>query len=119
MRRSPVPVGLGRGLVAGAAAVAAVAATESEGGSPPPKVVVMAPATRGDAPFAVQAALPDLRGDAKGYRLGSEPAARAIPRLAEAFDAHGPVMSDAGGWLVRGGQRLRRGQRAAGVPGFV
>ena len=78
----------------------------------------MAPATRGDAPFAVQAALPDVRGEAKGYRLGSEPAARAIPRLAEAFDVHGPVMSDAGGWLVREGNRLVRVQRAAGLPWF-
>src|SRR5207302_7262962 len=101
MRRSPVAVGLVLGLVVGAAGVAAVAATESGGGSPPPKVVVLAPATRGDAPFAVQAALPDVRGEAKGYRLGSEPAARAIPPLAEAFDVHGPLMTDAGGWLVR------------------
>jgi hypothetical protein len=79
----------------------------------------MAPAARGEVPFAVQGALPDLRGEAKGYRLGSEPAAGAIPRLAEAFDVHGPVMSDAGGWLLREGNRLVRVQRAAGLPWFV
>ena len=118
MRRSPVAVGLVLGIVVGAASVAAIAATESESASPPPKVVVMAPATRGEVPFAVQAALPDLHGEAKGYRLGSEPAAGAIQRLAGAFDVHGPVTSDAGGWVVREDNRLVRVQRTAGLPWF-
>ena len=42
-----------------------------------------------------------LSGEAQGYRLGTQPAAGAVERLAAAFDLHGPVQTDAGGWVVR------------------
>ena len=55
---------------------------------------------------------------AQGYRLGSDPAPGSVERLAAAFDLHGPVETDAGGWVVRDGTRLLRVQRTSGAPWF-
>ena len=128
MRRSPVVVGLVLGLVVGAGAVAAIASTSTGEGSAsgsaqrvaiPPKVSVSSPGPATTAaPLSVPPGLPDLSGEAKGYRLGSVPVPGALDRLAAAFDIHGPVQSDAGGWVARDGNRLVRVQRAAGLPWF-
>jgi hypothetical protein len=127
VRRSPVAVGIVLGLLVGAGAAAAVAVTSagSETSASPPKVAIpprvnVSPttATTTGGPLNAPSALPDLNGEAKGYRLGSDPAPGAVERLAAAFDMHAPVQTDAGGWVVRDGNRLVRAQRAAGVPWF-
>ena len=135
MRTSPVAVGLVLGLVVGAAGAAAIAATGSSGEASKPKIVIAGPsapaadagaaaALPGGGPMVgveikVQGTLPELAGDARGYRLGSEPAAGSVQRLAEALGVHGSVQADAGGWVVREGNRLVRVQRAPGLPWFL
>jgi hypothetical protein len=120
------------GLLVGAGAVAAIAGTESEGGTPratpatlPPgkRIVITAPnapnaPSGGGAPITVEAQLPPLTGRARGYRIGDQPPAGAIERLADALGTHGPVESDVGGWVVRQDNRLVRVQRAPGLPWF-
>jgi hypothetical protein len=115
------------GLVVGAAGAAAIATTSSNdsGSASPPKVaiaprVAVSPttATTVGGPLNAPPSLPALTGEAKGYRLGSAPAAGAVERLAAAFDMHAPVQTDAGGWVVRDGNKLLRVQRAAGLPWF-
>lgn len=125
--RSPVAVGIVLGLVVGAGAAAGIAATSSDSGSSssPPKVAIaprvsVSPttATTVGGPLNAPPSLPELTGEAKGYRLGSAPAAGAVERLAAAFDMHAPVQTDAGGWVVRDGDKLLRVQKAAGLPWF-
>jgi hypothetical protein len=127
MARSPVAVGIVLGLLVGAAGVAALASTSSssETAASPPKVaipprVTVSPttATTVGGPLNTPSSLPELAGEARGYRLGSEPAAGALERLAAAFDMHAPVQTDAGGWVVRDGNHLLRVQRSAGLPWF-
>lgn len=127
MARSPVAVGIALGVLAGAGATFAIAATSSgsDSSAPPPKVAIaprvsVSPttATTAGGPLNAPTPLPELTGEAKGYRLGSQPAAGALERLAEAFDMHAPVQTDAGGWVVRDGNRLLRVQRVAGLPWF-
>ena len=128
MSRSPIAVGIALGVVVGAGAVAAIASTASGGhrsaSAPtvavPPKVAVSpsVPASSGGV-LSAPSSLPALASEAVGYRLGSQPAPGSIERLAAAFDVHGPVESDAGGWVVRDGNRLVRVQRVAGLPWFL
>jgi hypothetical protein len=127
VRRSPVAIGILLGLVVGAAGAAAIATRSSSdsGSASPPKVAIAprvavsptVPASTG-APLKAPSSLPQLTGEAKGYRLGTDPALGAVERLAAAFDIHGAVESDAGGWIVRDGNRLVRVQRTAGLPWF-
>src|SRR3954447_17615677 len=126
--KSPAAVGIVLGLVVGAAGAAAIAATSSNegaGSGSPPKVAVaprvaVSPSLPPDSgrPPTAPSGLPQLTGDAKGYRLGSQPAPGAVERLGAAFDMHAAVETDAGGWVVRDGNRLVRVQRAAGLPWF-
>src|SRR5437764_592162 len=101
--RSPVRLGIVLGLLVGAGAVAAIATTSS-GSSPK---------------AAVLHSTPTNLGDAKGYRLRSDPAPGSVERLAAAFDLHAAVATDAGGWVVRDGDRVLRVQRSAGLPWFL
>ncbi|MBV9411395.1 MAG: hypothetical protein JO148_07350 [Acidimicrobiia bacterium] len=126
-RRSPVIVGIVLGLLVGAGAVAAIAATSSGSGSSasPPKVIIapqvaVSPttATTTGGPLSEPQNLPQLTGDAQGYRLGSQPAPGAIDRLAAAFDMHAAVQTDGSGWVVRDGDKLLRVQRTTGLPWF-
>jgi len=125
--RSPVAVGIVLGLLVGAGAAAAIAVTSSgtESSALPPKVsiaprVAVSPttATTTGGPLNEPQNLPELTGEARGYRLGTQPAPGAIDRLAVAFDMHAPVTTDAGGWVVRDGDKLLRVQRTAGLPWF-
>jgi hypothetical protein len=126
MRRSPVAVGIVLGIVVGAGAVAAIAASSDQEASPPPPRVAIAPRVavspsvpaNNGGPLNAPSALPQLTGEARGYRLGSQPAPSALERLAAAFDVHGPIEADAGGWVVHDGNRLLRVQRAPGLPWF-
>jgi len=93
--RSPVAVGIVLGLVVGGGAAAAIAATSHEEGP------------RSSAPHRVAAP-----------QSTTDPAPGSIERVAAAFDLHGPVEADAGGWVVRDGDRLLRVQRAGGLPWF-
>ena len=95
MRPSPITVGLVLGLVVGGAAAGVVAATSER---EPQKTYVTAEPPEPPEP--------------------AEPAPGAIERLAAAFELRGPVEADAGGWVVRDGNRLLRVQRAAGLPWF-
>jgi hypothetical protein len=104
--RSPVAVGIVLGLVVGAGATVAIASTTSSGKRAAP------------APEAALHSTPTNRGEAPEYRLRSDPAPGSVERLAAAFDVHGPVQTDAGGWFVRESNRLVRVQRAAGLPWF-
>jgi hypothetical protein len=127
MSRSPVAVGLVLGVIVGAGAVAAITTTSSsgDGSAPPPEIAIppkvsvsaTVPASGGDH-LSAPASLPALPGEARGYRLGSQPAPGALERLAASFDLHAPVQTDAGGWVVRDGNRLLRVQQAAGLPWF-
>jgi hypothetical protein len=72
----------------------------------------------GGAPLKAPDSLPQLPSEARAYRLGSDPAPGSVERLAAAFDLHGTVDSDAGGWIVRDGNRLVRVQRTDGLPWF-
>jgi len=124
--RSPVALGLVLGLLVGVGGAAAIAVSSSGDSSvSPPKVAIpprvsVSPttATTTGGPLNAPPSLPELSGEAQGYRLGTQPAAGAVERLAAAFDLHGPVQTDAGGWVVRDGDRLVRVQRAAGLPWF-
>src|SRR4051812_10645143 len=103
-------MGIVLGIVVGAGAVAVIAATDSSGGAhrtttrptppPGPKIVITvpnAPGGGGGAPMTVNVQLPPLTGRGRGYRLGDQPPAGAIERLAAAVGVHGEVQSDAGG----------------------
>ncbi|MEA2922741.1 MAG: hypothetical protein QOF07_2706 [Bradyrhizobium sp.] len=132
MRRSPIALGLVLGLLVGAAGAAAIAATGGDE-SAKPRVVITGPgapvvgseaALPGGGPMVgveitVRGVLPELRGEARGYRLGSEPAAGAVERLAAALGVHAPLQRDSGGWVVRESNRLVRVQRADGLPWFL
>jgi hypothetical protein len=126
-RRSPVAIGIVLGLLVGAGAATAIALTSSgsESSASPPKVtiaprVAVSPttATTTGGPLNEPQTLPQLTGEAQGYRLGSQPAPGAIERLAASFDMHAPVQTDSGGWVVHDGNRLLRVQRGAGLPWF-
>jgi len=131
MRRSPITTGIVLGVLAGGVGVAAIAASDS-GSAPPPVIVVSGPQRQSQEPdvcmscgppaaqppIEVAGSLPPLSGEARGYRVGSEPASGAVEQLAAAFGIHGPVQQDSGGWVVRENDRLVRVQRAAGVPWF-
>jgi hypothetical protein len=132
MRRSPIALGLVLGLLVGAAGAAAIAATGGDESSKPRVVITGARAPAADVAGAlpgggpmvgveikVQGTLPELRGEARGYRLGSEPASGAIERLAAALEVHGSVRRDSGGWVAREGNRLVRVQRTEGLPWFL
>jgi hypothetical protein len=127
MRRSPVALGIVAGLLAGGGGAAAVVLADRD--APRHRLVVadtQNPSSAGrPAPFGgrevdlfVKGRLPALDGEARAYRLGSEPPTGAVETLAAAFGVHGPVQSDGGGWIVRDGKRLVRVQRAAGLPWF-
>jgi hypothetical protein len=98
VRRSPVAVGLVLGLVVGAGAAVAIAATSS---NTPSHVAVLHPTPSNPS------------GPPE-----SDPAPGSIERLAAAFDMHGAVATDSGGWIVRDGDRFLRVQRIAGLPWF-
>jgi hypothetical protein len=127
MRRSPVVLGIVAGLLAGAGGAAAVALS---GGDAPRHRLVVAdtqnPSSAGrsvplggrEVDVFVKGHLPALDGEARAYRLGSEPPTSSIETLAAAFGVHGPVQSDAGGWIVREGKRLVRVQRTPGLSWF-
>jgi hypothetical protein len=132
MRRSPVVLGIVAGLLAGAGGAAAVALAGRD--TAKPKLVVTgtpSPAagavdalprgapTGGGVEIVVKGALPELRGDARAYTLGSETATGAVEKLASALGVRGPVQTDVGGWVVRQDKRLVRVQRGPGLPWFL
>jgi hypothetical protein len=130
MRRSPIVIGILLGLLVGGAGAAAVALSGS-GGGPKPRLVVVGPgmgfagAEVAQPPggptnvvIQVRGTLPELGGTARAYRIGTEPS-MSVGALAKVLGLHGPVASDAGGWVVRDGNKLLRIQRTRGLPWFV
>ncbi|MEA2702064.1 MAG: hypothetical protein QOD63_9, partial [Actinomycetota bacterium] len=107
MRRSPITWGLVLGLLVGAAGAAAIAATGGDESSKSRVLITGAGAPGVDSgavlpgggpmvgvEITVRGVLPELRGEARGYRLGSEPAAGAVERLAAALGVHAPFQRD-------------------------
>ena len=112
-------LGIVAGLLAGAGGAAAIAVAGGGTTSKPKLVVTGAPSPVSSVTIAVKHPPPELGGEPRGYRLGTEAPTGAIEQLGAALGVHGPVQSDAGGWVIREGDRLVRVERRPGLHWFL